>query len=65
MYSAEEKSTAIAYRCINENLPKFLDNIKVFKNADIANVLADKLVSLNADFSGIYNLRAQDIFSVD
>ena len=31
MYSDEEKSTAIAYRCINENLPKFLDNCKVFK----------------------------------
>lgn len=28
MYSEEEKSTAISYRIVNENLPKFLDNLK-------------------------------------
>ena len=31
MYSVEEKSTAIAYRIINENLPKFIDNINIYK----------------------------------
>lgn len=31
MYSAEEKSTAIAYRLIHQNLPMFLDNIKSFE----------------------------------
>ena len=31
MYSDKEQSTAIAYRLIHENLPKFLDNIKVFE----------------------------------
>lgn len=30
MYSDEEKSTAIAYRLIHENLPMFLDNVKSF-----------------------------------
>lgn len=30
MYSEEEKSTAIAYRLIHENLPMFIDNIKSF-----------------------------------
>lgn len=30
MYSDEEKSTAIAYRLIHENLPMFIDNIKSF-----------------------------------
>ena len=30
MYSPEEKSTAIAYRIVNENLPKFLDNVRAF-----------------------------------
>jgi CRISPR-associated protein Cpf1 len=30
MYSAEEKSTAIAYRLIHQNLPKFMDNMKSF-----------------------------------
>jgi CRISPR-associated protein Cpf1 len=28
MYSDEEKSTAISYRIVNENLPKFLDNLR-------------------------------------
>ncbi len=30
MYSAEDKSTAIAYRLIHQNLPKFVDNMKAF-----------------------------------
>lgn len=30
MYDAEEKSTAIAYRLIHQNLPKFMDNLKAF-----------------------------------
>lgn len=31
MYSVEEHSTAIAYRIVHENLPKFLDNIRLFE----------------------------------
>lgn len=31
MYSEEEKSTAIAYRLINENLPMFYDNMQSFQ----------------------------------
>lgn len=31
LYSEEAKSTAIAYRLINENLPKFIDNIIAFR----------------------------------
>lgn len=30
MYSEEEKSTAISYRLVNENLPKFVDNMAAF-----------------------------------
>jgi len=30
MYSADDKSTAIAYRLIHQNLPKFIDNMRVF-----------------------------------
>lgn len=30
MYSAEAKSTAAAYRIVNQNLPRFLDNKRVF-----------------------------------
>ncbi|MFA4851778.1 MAG: type V CRISPR-associated protein Cas12a/Cpf1 [Bacteroidales bacterium] len=31
MYSSEEKSTAIAYRIIHENLPKFIENVKLYQ----------------------------------
>lgn len=34
MYSAEEKSTAISYRIVNQNLPKFIDNIFSFKQME-------------------------------
>ena len=30
MYKPDEKTTTIAYRIVNENLPKFLDNVRVF-----------------------------------
>ena len=33
IYCAEEKSTAIAYRLIDENLPRYLDNSHLFENA--------------------------------
>lgn len=31
MFSAEEKFTAIAYRVVHENLPKFMNNIRIFR----------------------------------
>ena len=38
MYSEEEKSTAIAFRLIHENLPRFIDNLNAFskiKNSEV------------------------------
>lgn len=32
IYTPEEKSTGVAYRLIHENLPKFLDNIRVYES---------------------------------
>ncbi|MDO5561469.1 MAG: type V CRISPR-associated protein Cas12a/Cpf1, partial [bacterium] len=49
MYSAEEKSTAISHRLINENLPKFVDNIQIFEK--VANsTVSDKFINLCSDF---------------
>lgn len=31
MYSDEEKSTAIAYRLVHQNLPKYIDNMRIFR----------------------------------
>lgn len=35
MYSADDKSTAISYRLIHENLPKFLTNKRIFDKINI------------------------------
>ena len=47
MYSEEEKSTSIAYRLINENLPKFIDNISTFDRV--------RNTSIENDFNTIYS----------
>lgn len=38
MYSSEEKATAIAFRLIHENLPKFIDNMRAFDKVKISPV---------------------------
>jgi len=45
MYVADEKATAIGYRLIHENLPKFIDNIKIFER--IRDDAPDLLIKLN------------------
>lgn len=64
MYSPEAKSTAISYRCINENLPKFIDNVKSFEKV-IGALPEENLAKLNEDFDGLYGLKAEDVFSLD
>ena len=64
MYSSEAKATAISYRCINENLPKFLDNCRNF--ATVKEALPEEIFEeLNENFEGLYGCRVEDIFSVD
>lgn len=50
MYSEEEKSTAIAYRLVNENLPRFVDNIDVFAKVAAVPEMKEILEQLYADF---------------
>lgn len=38
MYVAEDKATSIAHRMINENLPKFIDNMDVFEKIAASDV---------------------------
>ncbi len=63
MYSEEKKSTAIAYRIVNENLPRYITNISVFEklksllDVDIVNEI-NKYV-----LDGEYYV--EDFFSVD
>lgn len=64
MYSEEDKSTSIAYRLINENLPKFINNITIFekvKSTDVAN----NFKTLYSDLEGYLNvMNIEDIFNL-
>lgn len=64
MYTSEAQSTGIAYRCINDNLPKFLDNVKSFIRAK--DKLPEKnLTDLNNDFEGLCGTTTENVFSAD
>lgn len=64
MYSAEKESTAIAYRIIHENLPKFLENKQSF--VKIKNALGKvKLKEFEANFKDILGKYKLDkVFSI-
>lgn len=55
MYSAEAHSSAIAYRLIHENLPRFIDNISVFEKI-AASPIANQFSALYSDFSEYLNI---------
>lgn len=65
MYSSEEQSTAIAYRLIHQNLPKFMDNMKSF--AKIAETdVADHFADIYAGWEEYLNVESiNDIFRLD
>lgn len=67
MYSSESKSTAIAYRLIQENLPKFIDNMNVFAKIE-QSPLSEKIDELyriyeNLGLMNVNNL--SEMFSLD
>ena len=65
MYTAEEKTTAIPYRLIHQNLPKFMDNMKVF--AKIAETsVADHFVDIYEGWKEYLNVGSiKEIFRLD
>ena len=56
MYSDEDKSTAIAYRLIHENLPRFVDNILIFEKANSIPELQKDIETLYQDFEAYLNV---------
>ena len=64
LYSAEAKSTAIGFRCVNENLPKFLDNAKSFERIRVR-LPSETLKKLENDYYSLYGIYPADIFSID
>lgn len=65
MYTAEEKSTAIAYRLIHQNLPKFMDNMKSF--AKIAETsVAEHFADIYEGWKEYLNVDSiEEIFQLD
>lgn len=63
IYSAEKKASSIGYRCINENLPRFISNIQAFKLIR-AFMKDESLESLRAKLA-IEPYEIADFFSID
>ncbi|MBP5770087.1 MAG: type V CRISPR-associated protein Cas12a/Cpf1 [Bacteroidaceae bacterium] len=59
MYVADEKSTSIAYRLINQNLPVFLDNMKVFAMLKAIG-FEDELDAIYSDMEEKLNVQSLD-----
>lgn len=65
MYSDEAKSTAIAYRLIHDNLPKFIDNMAVFEKIAGTSV-ADNFSAIYKAFEESLNVNSIDeMFSLE
>lgn len=66
MYSAEANSTAIAYRLIHENLPKFLENAKAFEKIKQVPELQPKIAKIYKEFELYLNVNSIDeLFELD
>jgi len=67
MYSADDKSTAIAYRLIHQNLPKFIDNMRVFEKIMISPVKNHfETILLDTQLSPVVQVTAvEDMFRLD
>lgn len=65
MYSAEAQSTAIAYRLIHENLPKFIDNMLVFDKV-AASPVSEQFARLYSNFEEYLNvMNIAEMFRLD
>lgn len=56
MYSKEAQATAIGFRIVHENLPRFIDNTDTFQKIVAVQELADKLPSVYAAFESKLNV---------
>lgn len=64
MYTDEEKSTAIPYRAINDNLPKFLDNVISFRKISAVSEISEYFEKIEKELDiGVFSIR--DFFTAD
>ena len=61
MYVAAEQETAIPFRIVNQNLPKFCDNLVSYKKLK-SSVLADIILKVYSDFEDMLNVVSLDEF---
>ncbi len=62
IYDNEEKSTAIGYRIVHENLPKFIDNMNAFEKISKALDLSE----IDRDFqSELGEIKAEEFFTIE
>lgn len=65
MYSSEAQSTAIAYRLVNENLPKFIDNIATFHKI-LNSPVSEHLPTLYSEMEECLNVNSiEEMFMLD
>ena len=66
MYTAEEKSTGIAFRLINENLPKFIDNMRAFQRIMTVPEMLSNMEELRRNMAEHLDVSAiQEMFELD
>lgn len=65
MYVADKKSTAIAYRLIHENLPRFINNMTVFEKI-ASSPIAAEFSKIYTDFEEYLNVKEiAEMFKLD
>lgn len=65
MYSSEAQTTAISYRLINENLPKFIDNIATFHKI-LHSPVSEQLTILYKEIEEYLNVNSiEEMFMLD
>ena len=64
MYTGDGKSTEIAYRIVDQNLPKFLDNVKTGELIR-TNLPKEDIAAVESDFAKVFSFDIKDIFTVE
>ena len=67
MYVADEKATSIAFRLINDNLPKFIDNLNIFEQIqkENSNIIENFRTALLEMEDMTQGLELEELFSLN
>ena len=64
MFSEEAKSTAVSYRIVNQNLPRYIDNMGIFEVIMGTEICAD-IAALQREFvDDLHGKRVEDFFAL-